>query len=80
MALKSIDEKNIARKIIVNALKIEGSLADILKTESKILKRKAILDTNADDIQIVNRTIKYVIFYLTIIEDRIQRSMDILKK
>ena len=81
MLIKNIDEKTIAKRIILNSLKIEESLADILKTELKILKRKmkTNMATSNDDIQQVNRTTKHVIYYLIIIEERIQKSLDIIK-
>jgi len=79
MVIKNIDERIIAKRIIINALRIEESLADILRSEAKILKRKSNIVTSNEEIQKVNRTIKYILYFLTIIDDRILKSLDILK-
>jgi hypothetical protein len=79
MAIKNTDEKTVAKKAIINSLKIEESLANLLKTEARILKRKTNAEFNSDEIAKINRTIKYVICYLIIIDDRIQKCLDIIQ-
>jgi hypothetical protein len=78
MFIKNIDEKTLAKKTMINSLKIEESLADILKSESKLIKSKSNSDLSIDEIQKVNRTIKYILYYLIIIDDRIQKCLDLI--
>jgi hypothetical protein len=63
---------------MIKSLKIEESLAEILKSESKLIKSKSNTDLSIDEIQKVNRTIKYILYYLIIIDDRIQKCLDLI--
>ena len=45
---------------------MEETLADLLKIEVKTLKRKSAILLKNDEIKNVNRTIKYILYYLTI--------------
>lgn len=73
------DDKIIARKIILSTLKMESSLANVLKAEIKIIKK--MLDRNADyyDIKKSNDSIRQILHAIHIIDDRIQKCIDILQ-
>ena len=79
MSVKSIDEKILARKMILNSLRIEESLVNILKAEVKILKKKSIIDLENIELQKLNRIIRYTLYVITILDERIQRGFDMLK-
>lgn len=78
---KSIDEKTIAKKMIFNALSMEESLAVLLHAEAKIIKKQLKDDNfNYEKINHINKTIKYILFSLTMVDDRIQTGLDLYKK
>jgi hypothetical protein len=79
MPIKNPDDKTIAKKTIMNSLKIEDSIANLLKTETKLLKKKSNTDLTLDEIIKINKLIKYLIYYLMLIDDRIQDSFNIIK-
>ena len=75
---KNIDEKALAKKLIVNGLKLEESLVNILKSEVRILNRKAKEEIEYSEMQNINKTLRYIIYVITILDDRIQKGIDIL--
>lgn len=75
----NIDEKMIAKKIIMNSLKIEESLIGVLKAETRILNRKKNENIDYYELEKINRTIKYTIYIVTSLDERIQKALDILR-
>jgi len=63
---KNVDEKIIGKKMLLTTIKMEESLAELLRTELKILKKESKKDYNYEDIQNVNKTMKYILLSLTI--------------
>lgn len=80
MVTNNIDNKTVAKKIIINSLKIEESLINLLRLETKILKRKSHIDLNNDEVHKINRKFKYFLYYLITINDRIDKCLDIIQK
>ncbi|MFV0341856.1 MAG: hypothetical protein ACK5JH_03055 [Anaerocolumna sp.] len=79
MATKNIDEKSVAKKVILNSLRIEDCLTNLLKIETRFLKNKSDQDFNYDEIKKIDKSIKYLLYYLIIIDDRIQKCLDIIQ-
>lgn len=77
---KDIDEKRIGRKMLLNAVKMEDSLAELLKTEAKLLRRCAIDGANSEDIQRINKSIRYIIFTMTMVDDRINTGLSLINQ
>lgn len=75
---KNIDEKTIAKKMIISSLKIESSLVNILNAEAKILSKKLNNDIEYAELQKTNKTCKYIIYFFNILDERIQKCLDIL--
>lgn len=78
MVRKILDDKTVAKRTIMNSLKIEESLARLLRIETQVLRRN-IDDTN-EEVKKINKTIKYLIYYLILIDDRIEKCFDIIEK
>lgn len=78
MVRKILDDKTVARRTIMNCLKIEESLASLLRIETKVLRRN--IDVTNEEIKKTNKTIKYLIYYLILIDDRIEKCFDIIEK
>lgn len=75
---KVVNKKALGKKIILSALKIEESLADIMRLEAKILRKKCVNGAENEDIKRINNMIKNVLFTLTIIDDRIEKGFDLM--
>lgn len=78
MVRKILDDKTVAKRTIMNSLKIEESLASLLRIETKLLKRN--IDIPNEEVKKINKTIKYLIYYLILIDDRIEKCFDIIEK
>jgi hypothetical protein len=78
---RNLDDKLLGKMIILNAIKMEESLAEILKMEVKAIKKQIREDSNSDfeNIHKSNKVIKYVLYSMTILDDRIQAGMELLK-
>lgn len=77
---KNIDEKLIGKKMILTAIKMEDTLANLLQVEVRILKKKLTNNCPNDDIQNVNKIIKNIILTLTVLDDRIKNGMELMEK
>lgn len=75
---KYLDQKALGKKIVLSAIKIEESLAVLLRSEAKVLRKCCLNRVEVDDIKRANRMIKYVLFTLTIIDDRIEKGLDMM--
>ena len=78
MLSKNIDEKAIATKLIMSSLKLEECLINILKAVVKIINKKNNTTIKVSDLHKLNRTLKYIIYAIIILDDRIQKGFDIL--
>lgn len=78
MVRKILDDKTVAKRTIMNSLKIEESLASLLRIETKLLKRN--IDIPNEEVKKINKTIKYLIYYLILIDDRIEKCFNIIEK
>lgn len=76
---KNIDDKTIAKKLLINALKMEESLADLIRIEVKILRKKVNEQNSYDEIRKINKIVKYTIFSMTLIDDKIQKALELYK-
>jgi hypothetical protein len=75
---KKLDNKYLGKKMLHDALIIEESLANLLQTEVKMLKKKNTMDNKPEDVEKLNKLIKYIIFTLTILDDRIKTGLDLM--
>lgn len=75
---KNIDEKILAKKLIMDSLKIEESLVNILKLEVKVFNKKLNDNIEYSELEKLNKTLKHIIYVITILDDRIQKGFDIL--
>ena len=78
MLSKKIDEKAIATKLIMSSLKLEESLINILKAVVKIFNKKNKTTIKDSELLKINKTLKYIIYAIFILDDRIQKGFDIL--
>lgn len=76
---KNIDKKEIGKRIILNSLKLEESLAEVLRSEARLLRKRAIEKENLEEIQRINKVLKYVLFSLTMIDDRIKAGLELME-
>lgn len=79
MLNKNIDDRTIGIKILSSAIKMETILIDILRLETRILKKHNQEESINDDIKNMNRIIKYTLYSLTLIDDRIKLGIDLIK-
>jgi hypothetical protein len=77
---KDIDEKKIGRRMLLNAVKMEESLAELLRAEAKILRKSTIEGASNEDIQRTNRIIRYLFFSMTMIDDRIKTGLSLINQ
>lgn len=56
------------------------SLADVIKAEAKLIRKKSMKCLDGKELQEVNKTIKYVIFLLMILDERVEKGIDRLEK
>lgn len=56
------------------------SLADVIKAEAKLIRKKSMKCLGGKELQEVNKTIKYVIFLLMILDERVEKGLDRLEK
>lgn len=49
-----------------------------MRSEAKILRKKCADGAEKEDIKRINNMIKYVLFTLTIIDDRIEKGIDLM--
>jgi hypothetical protein len=75
---KDMDEKKIGRRMLLSAVKMEDSLAELLKAEAKILRKSTLEGASNEDIQRTNRVIRYLFFSLTMIDDRIKTGLSLM--
>lgn len=75
---KEIDEKRIGRKMLLNAVKMEESLAELLKSEAKLLRKCTMNGASNEEIQRTNKIIRYVFFTMTMVDDRIRTGLSLL--
>lgn len=75
-----IDERVIAKRRIANSLKIEEGLVNLLRNEVKILNRKSNDDIDYCELQKIHKTLRYIIYAISVLDERVQKSLDILKK
>lgn len=73
---KNMDHEYIGKRMLLSAIKIEESLAELLCVEIKILRKQIGIGGSYDEYKNVNKIIKYLIFSLSIVDDRIQERMD----
>ena len=78
MVNKTIDEKEIAKKLIIDSLKMEESLISVLKTEVKMLNKKMNDNVDYAELQKLNKTLRHIIYVITILDDRIDKGLEIL--
>lgn len=78
MVNKTIDEKEIAKKLIIDSLKMEESLISVLKTEVKMLNKKINDNVDYAELQKLNKTLRHIIYVITILDDRIDKGLEIL--
>ncbi len=78
---RNLEDKMLGKMIILNAVKMEESLAEILRMEVKAIKKQIKVNGNSDieDIQKANKVLKYVLYSLTILDDRIQAGLELIK-
>lgn len=75
---KSMDEKMIGKRMILNALQIEENLAGLLRSEIKVLRKRTFAGAGTEDIQKINKMIKYILFSFTLMDDRIKTGIDLM--
>lgn len=71
------DNRLIGIKIIENAIKLDETLIEILKKESRILKVGSKGEINPDELQKINSLIRNIIMVLTLTDDRIKTGINL---
>jgi hypothetical protein len=78
---KNIDEKTLGKIMIINALKLEESLADLLRCEARYLRKQIKKNMeNHEEIYKINKIGRYLLFSITLIDDRIKTGLDLIEK
>jgi hypothetical protein len=77
---KNLNDKMIGRMLLLNAIKLEKSLAELLMIEVKSVKRQLKRNSNIDYVRRTNKIIKYILYSLTMLDDRIQAGLKLLDK
>jgi ribosomal protein S13 len=74
---KKIDDNTICKRMLINAIKIEESLSELLIAEAKILRKMSVKDISYEELQSINRTIKHIIFSLTLVDEKVQKGLEL---
>ncbi|TAH71474.1 MAG: hypothetical protein EWM47_04555 [Anaerolineaceae bacterium] len=78
MNSKTVDNKIIAKKVILSTLKMENSLINVLKAQMRLIKKMMDKDDDYNEIKKTNASIRQILHAIHIIDDRIQKCLDIL--
>ena len=57
-----LNKKELGKKIVLSAIKMEESLSDLLRAEARLLRKKCKDGAGREDLIRVNKMIKHVIF------------------
>lgn len=75
------EDRQIGYKLLFNAIKMESSLAELLRVETKIVKRRLKMSgNNLEDIKVNRRNLRYILYMLTILDNRIEAGMKLIGK
>lgn len=77
---KGISEKGIGKMMILEAIKLEESMVDLLRVETRLLKRHLIKDYSRADIIKFNKIMKYLMFSIMILDERIRAGIELIEK
>lgn len=76
MKLKKENNKQILIHIIENALKTEETLIALLRVEIRMIRMQMKNEIHKEEIQMISRIMKQIIFQLNVLDDRIQKYYD----
>lgn len=75
-----MDNTGVGKKLIASAIKIDESLADLLKVETQKIKKLLKTDTSTDTFKNSNLLLRNIIFALLLTDEKIQYGIDLLNK
>lgn len=78
--MKSNDNKDIGKKMILSAIKMEESLSRVIKVETQLIRRQLHEGNSKEELVDINKTIKNVIMSLMILDERIKTGLHLLDK
>jgi hypothetical protein len=77
---KNCNDKTLGRMVILNALKLEETLAGLLRTEARLLRKQITKASDHEEIININKVIKYLLFSISMIDDRIRTGIELMEK
>lgn len=77
---KDLDNQQVGRMLIRNAINMEDSLAELLRIEVKSVKKRLKDDYDYEYLQRTNKLIKYILYSMSMLDERIQVGLELIKK
>lgn len=66
--------------MLYSAVRMEESLAELMKAEARILRKCTATGGKKEDIQRANRVIRYLLFSMMMIDDRINTGLSLISQ
>lgn len=76
---KNPNQEILGKMLIANTLKIEEELAGLIKLEVKAAKKRLREGYGAKEIQKSDKTIRYIIYALITLDNRIDAGMELIR-